>query len=79
MSFPDPKSFGEWHLSYRTGDILVPRLDQFEPLALETNEFLDAIEEGRAPLTDGVSGLQVVRALEAAQTSLEAGGAPVAL
>ncbi len=79
VDFPDPKTFGEWQLSYRTGDILVPRLDQFEPLALETSEFLDSIEEGRAPLTDGRSGLQVVRALEAAQKSVEAGGAPVAL
>ncbi|MEC9464444.1 MAG: Gfo/Idh/MocA family oxidoreductase [Myxococcota bacterium] len=79
VDFPDPETFGEWQLSYRTGDILVPRLDQFEPLALETSEFLDAIEESRAPLTDGKSGLQVVRALEAAQQSLEAGGAPVKL
>ena len=79
VQYKDPETFGEFQLSYRTGDILIPKLDQFEPLALEATEFLTSIQNGTAPLSDGRSGLRVVRALEAAQTSLDNGGAPVNL
>lgn len=74
-----PENFGEFQLSYRTGDILIPTLDQTEPLAAETFEFLDCITHNRSPRTDGVSGLRVVEALAAAQASLDAGGTPIAL
>jgi hypothetical protein len=37
------------------------------------------VRERRTPLTDGESGLRVVKVLAAAQASLERGGAPVAL
>jgi hypothetical protein len=40
---------------------------------------VDCIRERKTPLTDGVGGLQVVKVLAAAQASLEAGGAPVAV
>jgi predicted dehydrogenase len=79
VDFRDPRDFGEFQLSYRTGDIVSPALPTYEPLALETAEFLRAIEAGQPPRSDGHSGLRVVRALEAAQRSLEQGGAPVAL
>jgi hypothetical protein len=79
VNFKDPESFGEFQLSYRTGDILIPKLEQTEPLAMETLEFIESIEQNRKPLTDGVSGLRVVEALQAAQTSLEQGGTPVIL
>ena len=79
VNFKNPESFGEFQLSYRTGDILIPKLEQTEPLAMETLEFLESIEENRPPLTDGASGLRVVEALQAAQKSLEQGGTPVIL
>ena len=79
VQYKDPETFGEFQLSYRTGDILIPKLDQFEPLGLEATEFLTSIQNKTAPLSDGLSGLRVVRALEAAQTSLDNGGAPVNL
>lgn len=79
VNYSDPETFGEFQLSYRTGDILIPKLDQFEPLGLEATEFLSSIENKTAPLSDGRSGLRVVRALEAAQESLENNGAPVFL
>lgn len=72
-----PETFGEFQLSYRTGDILSPRLEQHEPLAVETAEFLRAIDQGVRPRTDGRSGLRVVEALAAAQHSMEEGGIPV--
>jgi predicted dehydrogenase len=61
-------------VSYRTGDVWVPKLDSTEALAHVTAEFLDAIRDRRRPLTDGASGLRVVRLLEAAQQSINQGG-----
>jgi predicted dehydrogenase len=61
-------------VSYRTGDVWVPKLDSTEALQYVCQEFLSAIVEGRPPLTDGSAGLRVVRLLEAAQTSINQGG-----
>ncbi len=38
----DPETFGEYRLSYRTGDIVSPRIDAAEPLSLELRDFCDA-------------------------------------
>jgi len=77
VHFKDPETFGEYQLSYRSGDIVTPKLDSYEPLQAEMEDFLGAIQEGRSPRVDGRSGLRVVRVLEAAQHSLENGGVPV--
>jgi len=66
-------------LTVRTGDILLPKISLQEPLTLECRHFVDCIRERRTPLTDGADGLRVVKVLAAAQASLAAGGAPVAL
>ncbi len=66
-------------VSYRTGDVWVPKLDQTEALYYVCDEFLNAIIERRRPLTDGHSGLRVVRLLEAAQRSISDGGRMVEL
>ena len=71
-------SYGD-ALTVRSGDILIPKISLQEPLRLECQHFVECVRERRTPLTDGVSGLQVVRVLAAAQTSLEQGGAPVRL
>jgi predicted dehydrogenase len=67
---PHTDTFGEFQLSYRYGDITIPSLPSTEPLRLECEHFLECIETGRAPLTDGAHGLNVVRVLESAQASL---------
>jgi predicted dehydrogenase len=69
------ETFGEFQLLLRAGDVLIPKVDFVEPLRVECQHFVDCITSGERPLTDGVSGLEVVRALEAAQASMEAGGA----
>lgn len=69
----------EQSLSIRSGDILIPRTPSGEPLRVECLHFLDSIEKGHAPRSDGRDGLRVVRVLEAADRSLKAGGAPVNL
>jgi predicted dehydrogenase len=61
-------------VSYRTGDVWVPKLDNTEALRHVCAEFLDSIATGRRPMTDSYSGLRVVRLLEAAQRSIDAGG-----
>src|SRR5216684_6756729 len=61
-------------VSYRTGDVWAPKLDSTEALRYVVAEFLDSIREARKPLTDGESGLRVVRLLEAAQQSIKLGG-----
>jgi predicted dehydrogenase len=66
-------------VSYRSGDMWAPRIEEGEALQRETRHFLDCIANGQRPLSDGHSGLRVVRMLEAAQRSLERRGAPVAL
>ncbi|MCD4846909.1 MAG: Gfo/Idh/MocA family oxidoreductase [Candidatus Aegiribacteria sp.] len=67
----EPESFGEYQLSYRTGDIVSPKLDTSEPLASEMEEFLRCIETGCTPKSSGAEGLAVVRALELADDSLK--------
>lgn len=50
-----------------------------EPLRLECQAFLDAIESRKPALTDGRSALDVLRVLQAAQRSLVTQGQPVML
>jgi predicted dehydrogenase len=66
-------------VGYRVGDVLIPKLEITEALRTAGEEFVGAIMEGRAPLTDGEAGYRLVRLLEAAQASLELGGRPVEL
>jgi predicted dehydrogenase len=61
-------------VSYRTGDVWAPKLDTTEALRYVVAEFIESIQTGRKPLTDGPSGLRVVRMLEAAQESIKRGG-----
>src|SRR5450759_234792 len=70
VSFKDPETFGEFQLSYRTGDILSPKLATTEPLFAEATHFLECIQSGQRPITDGLAGLCVVASLEAAERSL---------
>jgi predicted dehydrogenase len=71
-----PASFGEFQLTYRSGDILSPRIDTTEPLHIECAHFLDCIQTGREPDTSPRSGVDVVRVIQAAERSLRRGGAP---
>ena len=74
VDFKDPETFGEFQLSYRTGDIVAPKLESIEPLFAESTHFLECIEANCRPITDGLAGLRVVASLEAAEKSLHNGG-----
>jgi predicted dehydrogenase len=66
-------------ISYRTGDIWSPYLEQQEPLQNMVRHFAHCISTGDKPITDGRAGLRVVRILEAAQKSIKAQGGRLTL
>jgi predicted dehydrogenase len=74
----DYETYGEY-LAIRTGDIVIPQIKTGEPLAEECRHFLNCIETRQRPRSDGVEGLRVLKVLDAAQRSLQSGGAPVKL
>ncbi|HEX4564708.1 MAG TPA: Gfo/Idh/MocA family oxidoreductase [Solirubrobacteraceae bacterium] len=65
----DTRSYGEYIT--RSGDIYSPRIPAAEPLRLECEHFIESIRNRTAPLSDGHSGLRVVRVLEGLQEELE--------
>jgi predicted dehydrogenase len=73
---PAPETFGEFRLTYRTGDIISPKIDAMEPLALEVDDFCAAILDDTDTRSSPRLGYEVVRAVEAIERSLENGGRP---
>ena len=66
-------------LSYRSGDMWAPKVDQIEALRLEAEHFLDCVAKDKVPINDGNSGLRVVKILEAANKSIKNRGEMVDL
>ena len=66
-------------VSYRSGDMWAPQIEQVEALRQELSYFVDCIASDRAPWNDGAAGLRVVRVLEAANKSIRKRGALVHL
>lgn len=79
VDYRDPETFGEYQLSYRSGDILSPKLSTDEPLALQLGDFLRAIRRSDRLENHLNLARDVVRLAEAAQTSLANGGERVSL
>jgi predicted dehydrogenase len=61
-------------VSYRAGDLWVPRVEQVEALTLETQYFVDCVFNGQNPFNDGHAGLRVVQMLEAIDESIAGKG-----
>src|SRR6202790_2104193 len=61
-------------VSYRTGDMWAPKVEQVEALKMEANYFVDCILNNKTPFNDGQAGLRIVRMLEAADESLKQKG-----
>lgn len=76
---PHSDSFAEFQCSYHYGDCSIPHIVQGEPLQTMCRHFIDCILTGITPMSDGSSGLAVVRILEACDRSLGSGGAAVRL
>lgn len=75
----DPGGAYELQVGYRSGDVWTPKVNLAEGLSVEALHFLDCIREARRPISDGESGLRLVRILEAAAASLVQRGRPVEL
>src|SRR5262249_22294633 len=67
----------ELMVSYRSGDMWAPRVEQTEALRVELGHFLDCVTKDQTPVNDGVAGLRVVKLLEAADRSLKERGRAV--
>lgn len=61
-------------VSYRTGDMWSPQVEQLEALRVELDYFADCIVNNKTPFNDGPAGLRVVRMLEAAERSVRKRG-----
>ena len=61
-------------VSYRSGDMWAPKIEQTEALKVELQYFIDCIEKDHTPFNDGRAGLRVVKLLEAARESLKLRG-----
>jgi predicted dehydrogenase len=66
-------------IGYRAGDMWAPHLTAEEALKTETEHFIECIQKGSQPISDALSGLQVLRILEASSRSIAAQGTPVKL
>jgi predicted dehydrogenase len=66
-------------VSYRSGDVWSPKVEQTEALKVELGHFADCIRTGRNPDNDGEAGLRIVRLLEAADQSMNARGRMIAV
>ena len=85
-----PVKVFNWSLDYRGSlgrvaaecdydNVYAPPMDRAEPLARMAAHFIACASTGARPVTDGAAGLRVVRTLEAARSSLAAGGEAVML
>jgi hypothetical protein len=77
--YRDPETFGEYHLSYRSGDVISPRIESYEPLGLELADFVGAIRSGERMEYHTEIARSVVRLVDAADRSLREGGREIAV
>jgi predicted dehydrogenase len=74
---PDAESFGEFKLLMRDGDIISPKINFSEPMKNQALEFVAAIGQNRRPVSDGITGTDVVMTLQAIEASIRERGRAV--
>ena len=74
MKITNREDLHELLVSYRSGDVWAPKVEQTEALQVELQYFIDCILNDQRPFNDGVAGLRVVKLLEAADQSLQKRG-----
>ncbi len=79
MDVKPATTFGEHQLIYRSGDVIIPRVDAQEPLRLELEDFASAIRTGSEPRSSLALGVDIVAAVEMATASIRDNGIPLAL
>lgn len=73
MHFENPVAWKDGHPHPNKGEGLPVALEESEPLKNECLHFIECLQKGQKPRTDGVEGLNVLRVLDAAQQSLNHG------
>ena len=68
---PYTNTFDEFQCNYRYGNITIPNIRYLEPLKQECLHFIDCVSTGKKPVSDGISGLRVVKIIEAAEKSIK--------
>src|ERR1041385_3792779 len=76
---PGPEAVYKMLVSYRSGDMWAPRLDNTEALHTEALHFIDCVKNNHPSETDGLAGLRMVKMIEAAEESLRNRGKLVEL
>ena len=83
--YPQSNKNGNGHgvydllVSYRSGDMWAPKVEQTEALKVELGYFASCVLKNETPINDGRAGLRVVRMLEAAEESLKGRGRVITL
>jgi predicted dehydrogenase len=77
--YKDPETFGQYQLSYRTGDIVSPKVEAAEPIAHELEDFVSSVQSGGEPAASGELALNVVRLVEATEISMAEAGRQVSV
>jgi predicted dehydrogenase len=79
LEVKQPENFGEYRMTYRSGDMIAPRIEPEEPLSLELEDFARAMRTGDEPRSNSALGLEIVRVVGAAERSLRNHGQPTVL
>ena len=67
-------------VSYRSGDVWVPKVNPLEALKVEADYFVDCVtNNNKTPINDGMAGLRVIKILEATDKSLKSRGETIEL
>lgn len=69
--------YGEFQLLAREGDAIIPRVKMEEPLRVQAKYFLSCLERQSIEVSNGRSGVDVVRVIAAVIKSISMGGQPV--
>jgi predicted dehydrogenase len=78
VMIPDPSTYGEYKLTYRTGSIVSPHIKASEPLVTELTDFCRSIATHSTPESSAELGIEVVKMVEAVDRSFAAHGARIA-
>jgi len=79
VSVKNKKGVYNLRVSYRSGDMWAPRVEQVEALRLESEYFVDCVKNDKIPINDGCAGLRIVKLLEACDKSIRNNGNVVKL
>lgn len=77
IEYSDPETFGEYQLSYRTGEIVSLQVEPREPIVTELEDFVSAVRNGTTPVSNMDVAIDVIEIVEAAEASLGASGLTV--